>query len=79
MRNIVLAEVMLTTTVTHDGREKGVFDDRVLERVSKSAASTIKGLAKRTEDKTQPLFINLNFDIVQRQRRRILEKSELWS
>jgi hypothetical protein len=79
MRNIVLAEVMLTTTVTHDGREKGVFHDRVLEKVAKSAAETIRGLAKRTADKTHPLFINLNFDIVQRQWRKILEKSELWN
>jgi hypothetical protein len=79
MRNIVLAEVMLNTTVTHDGREKGVFHDRVLENVAKRAAETIRGLAKKTADKTQPLFINLNFNIVQRQWRKILEKSELWN
>ena len=79
MRNIVLAEVMLTTTVTHDGIEKGVFHDRVLEKVARSAVDTIESLAKRTADGKQPLFNTLNYNVIQRQWRNILEKSELWN
>ena len=79
MRNIVLAEVMLTTTVTHDWRDKGVFEKGVQMKVAKSAVSAIQGLAKSTGDKTRPLFINLSVLTVQRQKKSILEKSELWN
>ena len=79
MRNIVLAEVMLNTTVTHDGREKGIFHDRVQDKVAKIAADRIRDLAKKNAAGTHPLFINLNYDIVRRQWRKILEKSELWN
>ncbi len=79
MRNIVLAEVMLTTTVTHDGRDKGVFEKGAQMEVAKSAVSAIQGLAKRTADKTCPLFINISALTVQRQWKWILEKSELWN
>jgi hypothetical protein len=79
MRNILLAQVMLTTTVTHDGRDKGVFEKGVQMEVARSAVSAIQGLAKRTVDKTRPLFINLSALTVQRQWKSILEKSELWN
>ena len=79
MRNIVLAEVMLNTTVTHEGREKGIFHDRVQDKVAKIAADRIRDLAKKNAAGTHPLFINLNYDIVRRQWRKILEKAELWN